>query len=289
MKSQMNREKVDVNVIKANQYVHACLVKMQEYNKSPHFRPENQNKVRHILVKLKALFCHDKNLKLIDFGCGTGFIINLAHDLFSEVHGVDITKEMLEQVDSSYKNVVLHECLAEETKFNNDFFDFATAYSFMDHLGNYEIFLSEVFRVLKKGGVFYSDLNPNKDFIEGLSVVNERKRDLIEIPDFILKEVNGALNNGKQYADKFGLKEEMLKNAEPIKSFQKGFDGLQVLQKGYEIGFSQCFLEYEWFMGEGLIMHGETPSNVDIIGDYLRSMTPFSSMFFKYLRFIFIK
>jgi ubiquinone/menaquinone biosynthesis C-methylase UbiE len=285
----MNKVNVDINIIKANQYVHSCLVKMQEYNNSPHFRPENQNKVRNILIRLLSFLDSSTRLKLIDFGCGTGFIIDLAHDFFLEIHGVDITKEMLEQVDKSYNNVFLHECLAEQTNFEDNYFDFATAYSFMDHLGNYEVFLEEVYRVLKKGGVFYSDLNPNKDYIDRLNRINQSHVNYIEIPAILTKEIKGALHNGKHYAETFGLNEEMLLKAEPIKSFQKGFDGMEVLKKGYDIGFSQCLLEYEWFMGEGILMHSENSPHVDIIYNYLSSLGPFSSMLFKYLRFIFIK
>lgn len=285
----MNKDKIDLNIIKANQYVHSCLVQMQEYNKSPHFRPENQTKVRNTLIRLKKLLVPSDINKLIDFGCGTGFIIHLAHDIFSEVHGIDITKEMLEQVDSSFANVFLHEGLAEDTGFKNEDFDFATAYSFMDHLGSYELFLEEVFRVLKKGGIFYSDLNPNKDFIEGLHKIEQINSSTINIPDLLKKEIKGALYNGQHYAENFGLDQTMFMNAEPIKSFQKGFDGAQVLQKAYEIGFSQCFLEYEWFMGQGMMMHSDNSSNVEIVNDYLSSMAPFSSCFYKYLRFIFIK
>ena len=40
--------------IKANIYVHAFLANSGEYNKSPHFRPENQEKVRNVLLRLTA-------------------------------------------------------------------------------------------------------------------------------------------------------------------------------------------------------------------------------------------
>jgi|LauGreDrversion4_2_1035121.scaffolds.fasta_scaffold52543_4 ubiquinone/menaquinone biosynthesis C-methylase UbiE len=285
----MKENKIDLNVIQANQYVHSCLVKMKEYNKSPHFRPENQKKVRNILIRLQSLLDKKEQPKLIDFGCGTGFIINLAHDLFFEVHGVDITKEMLDQVETSYSNVFLHEGLAEETEFEDEFFDFATAYSFMDHLGNYEIFLEEVYRVLKKGGIFYSDLNPNKSFINELHKIDQHQEEFISMSTIVCKEVKGALYNGKHYAENFGIDETILLQAEPIKSIQQGFDAIEVLQTGYEIGFSKCLVEYEWFMGEGTIIHSKDFSHAEIIREYLDSVKPFSSMFFKYLRFIFIK
>ena len=71
------------DVIRANVEVHSRMVEV--YAKEPHFRPENQAKVRGVLADLRT---RAKGGKLLDLGCGTGFIINLARDLFDEIHGV---------------------------------------------------------------------------------------------------------------------------------------------------------------------------------------------------------
>ena len=49
---------------------------------------------------------------ILDVGCGTGFIINLSKDLFDELHGVDATQAMLDKVDLSSGNIILHNKLA---------------------------------------------------------------------------------------------------------------------------------------------------------------------------------
>jgi ubiquinone/menaquinone biosynthesis C-methylase UbiE len=275
------------DAIEANIYVHGFLANSGEYQRSPHFRPENREKVRHILERLTASIPTGGNAKLIDFGCGTGFIIDLATDLFAEVHGIDITQDMMKHVDLSSGNVHLHESLAEKTPFEDNCFEFATAYSFMDHLFDYHDFLKEAYRVLKPGGLLYSDLNPNRAFIDAM--VRAETVIPADVSPLVQKEIAGALHNGAHYEQHFGLDGAMLEKAEPIKSIDRGFDANEVFAAAREIGFSDCKVEYEWFLGQAHIMHQQSPENAELINQYLTSTLPVSSHLYKYLRFILIK
>ncbi len=277
------------DAVKANIYVHSYLANSGEYNKSPHFMPENQNKVRGILQHLTAKMQLLPNAKVIDFGCGTGFIIQLVKDLFAEVHGVDITRDMMNQVDVSSGNIYLHESLAESTPFSDDMFDFATAYSFMDHLFNYKEFLNEAYRILKPDGIFYSDLNPNRDFILAISKVEKMSNNRTIISPIVAKEIQGALHNGEYYQQSFGINGSLLEKAEPIKSLDKGFDSQEVLNVAHKIGFTKATVEYEWFLGQAKVMHEQSREDSDIVEKYLNSTLPVSSHLFKYLRFVFVK
>lgn len=100
------------DIVRANIAVHTRMA--DSYNQEPHFRPENQAKVRGTLEQL-AERCGGG--KLLDIGCGTGFIIHLAKPLFQEVHGVDVTQAMLDQVDCSGGNVQVHNSPAETLPF----------------------------------------------------------------------------------------------------------------------------------------------------------------------------
>lgn len=273
--------------IQANIYVHAFLANSGEYNKSPHFRPENQDKVRAILLRL--LGGRRPDAKAIDFGCGTGFLIHLMRDLFQEIHGVDITLDMMKQVDVSSGNVFLHESLAENTPFPENTFDFATAYSFMDHLRDYKAFLREAYRVLKPGGIFYADLNPNRDFILAIADAETRSNGLIPTTSIVTREIQGAIHNGEYYQQNFGLDADMLEKAEPIKTRDKGFDSAEVLSAAQEIGFSECRVEFEWFLGQAKVMHEQSPADAETVEKYLNSVMPISSQLFKYLRFVLVK
>ena len=277
--------------IKANISLHSFLINAGEYNNSPHFRPENQEKVRGILQRLTENMQVPPNTKtkVIDFGCGTGFMIHLMSNLFTEVHGVDITPDMMKQVDLSSGNVHLHESLVESTPFDKDTFDFATAYSFMDHLFDYRDFLNEAYRILKTGGTFYSDLNPNRDFILAMSHVESALSPQMAVSSIVAREIQGALHNGEHYQQQYGVDASLMEKAEPIKSIDKGFDAQEILNVAREIGFTQCNVEYEWFLGQAKVMHEQSREDSDTVEKYLNSVLPVSSPLFKYLRFVFVK
>ena len=280
----MNKKIKHNEVIAANIEVHNELVKKGEYQKSPHFLEENKKKVR---IKLEKIISNlsSKN-KMIDFGCGTGFIIQLIHQNFSEVHGVDISSEMMKHIDKSPGNIYLHESIAEKTSFEDSCFDFASCYSFMDHLLDYKSFLEEVFRVLKLGGIFYSGLNPNRDFILGMSKIEKS----ITFGSSILdNEIKKALHNSEYYKNDLGLSSNLLEKAEPIKSFEKGLNFNEVLVFAKKLGFSKVEVTFDWFLGQSEVSKKQSLNDVEIIEKYLQSLLPFSSPCYKYLSFIFTK
>jgi len=275
--------------INANIYVHAFLANSGEYEKSPHFLPENRTKVRKIVEKLLSGMNARDNIKALDFGCGTGFMIQLIHDLFTEVHGIDIAQDMMKFVDMSPGNIMLHQGVAEATNFPDAHFDFACAYSFMDHLFDYESFLKEAYRILKPSGIFYSDLNPNRDFATAMKMADNEIIFSTELSPTITREIKGMLRNGEYYHDQYGMDPQQLEMAEPIKSRDLGFSASEVVTTARRLGFSDVKVEYDWFLGQAKVMHEGACGEVEVINSYLTSLLPVSSSFFKYLRFIFIK
>jgi len=282
----MKNKIISNDVIKSNIQVHSILVKKGEYQKSPHFKLENVARVKSILEKLiSRLPSKITKKKMIDFGCGTGFVIKLIHRHFNEVHGIDITKEMMKHVDTSPGNIFLHESLAEKTSFSDNTFDFATAYSFMDHLLDYKVFLKEVYRTLKKGGIFYCGLNPNKDFILGMEYADKTLSFGSTLVDV---EIKKALHDGQYYKENFGLNSSLLEKAEPIKTYDKGFNFKEVIEFAKSLGFSKTDVSFDWFLGQGQFSK-KNLKKVVIIDEYLQSLLPFSSLCYKYLSFTFIK
>jgi SAM-dependent methyltransferase len=278
-----NRE----STLDANKYVHSSLVESGEYQRSPHFRPENVRKVRGWLDGIASGIPDLRASKAIDFGCGTGFMTDIVRDLAGEVHGVDATPAMLQRVDTSSGNVFVHECLAEETPFPQGSFALATAYSFMDHLHNVQDFLCEVYRVLRPGGIFFSGLNPNRTFILAMEGLAQRP-DSAQHPVYG-REIAGALHNGRYYTEMFGLDGDRVERAEPGKTVRKGFDPSEFFELSRSVGFVSCEVTHDWFLGQGLVMHQQPPQDVVAIEGYLRSLLPSSASLFKYLSFTLTK
>ncbi|MCH9631815.1 MAG: 2-methoxy-6-polyprenyl-1,4-benzoquinol methylase, mitochondrial [Chlamydiae bacterium] len=285
----MNTKNVNQeDVLQANRYVHASLASSGEYNKSPHFLLENQTRVKNELVKLKnSLPLSAKDTKLLDIGCGTGFILHLAASLFDSLYGIDITPEMMEQVDVSLGDIQLTNCNAESLPFEDNYFDMATAYSFLDHVLDYRLVLEEAFRVLKPSGIFYADLNPNRAFNEMLDQFSEVSSEAL--PKIVNKEILGGLNNGEYYQKEFGLDKDIFVKAEPMKSYSKGFSVNEVEACAKEIGFSKVIITYQWYLGEAGVRHGQSLEKAQVVNDYLKSLLPVTSSFYKYLKFVFVK
>lgn len=273
--------------IEANIKVHSSLASSGEYNRSPHFRPENKQKVRKILEGLINKESQKQPYRLLDLGCGTGFIIHLSHDLVDEVYGVDITDEMMRLIDLSPGNIQVQNSTAEETPFEDEFFNMVTAYSFLDHLTSYEEVIAEAYRVLKPGGIFYSDLNPNRHFAKSMEALESYNLDAL--PEVVSREIAGMLHNGEYWESNFGIDKDSLTNAEPIKSFDKGFDPDEVLAFGKKVGFSNVSFEYDWFLGQAIMLHEHSQEKTDIVDQYLRFALPATQGLYKYIRFIFVR
>jgi len=265
-------------VMKANVLVHTKMIDV--YNNEPHFRPENQDKVKKVLEDLKSRVQGDK---LLDVGCGTGFIINLAKDFFSEIHGVDITTAMLSKVDTTSGNITLHNTPVEELPFSNNYFDVVSAYAFLHHLEDYKLALKEVFRVLKTGGLFYVDLEPNKLFWQSMLEL-ENKQSVYS--DIVKKEIDAVLHTDEKVQSEFGIAADTFNKAEYTKSILGGIEPQQFKQDALSIGFSECKVYPQWFLGQGSVIHNQSFELADQIEDFLLERIPLTNHLFKYLRFI---
>ena len=152
-------------VIDANQKVHSVLA--EAYNSTePHFRAEN---IAHVEGILRPLFEDTKAKRMLDLGCGTGFLINIGKKYVAEIDGVDVTEAMIRQVDTSGDAAIrlhLHDTGSFPAEAGT--YDVVTAYSFLHHLFDVEPTLQTAAKALRPGGCFYADLDPNYYFWEAI-------------------------------------------------------------------------------------------------------------------------
>jgi len=272
-------------IIEANIQVHTAMA--DSYNRNePHYRPENRAKVRGKLVALKQPHFR----RMLDLGCGTGFIIDLAKDLFDEIHGVDVTQAMLDRVDLGGGNITLHRCAAERLPFAEDSFDFATAYALLHHLEDYRRVLAEVHRVLRKGGSFYVDLEPNQGFWSAVSTAAAGDADdRIAFDPIVAREIESVLHTDTRVEREFGLPAATFNQAEYTKSLLGGIDASRFCAEAQALGFDECNVRYEWFLGQGSVMHEQSLQASETVEGYLRRALPLSAHLFKYLEFVLVK
>jgi len=262
---------MDPRIVDANILVHTAMAASYDASE-PHFKPENKAVVRKHLEHLRA----KTGPRLLDVGCGTGFIIGLAKDLFKEIHGVDATQAMLDRVDRSSGNITLHRALAEKTPFPENHFDAASAYSFIHHLTDYAEVLQEVHRVLRPGGAFYVDLDPNMLFWKAIEAA-QAQSGADRPSDIVSREIDSVLHTDDRVQKEFG------------KDLQGGIDAQEFREKALAIGFSSCQVGYYWYLGQGAILHGESAAAAATVESYLLRSLPVSAPLFKYVRFFLVK
>jgi SAM-dependent methyltransferase len=102
----------------------------------------------------------------LEIGCGPGRLIRPLSRHFGEIHGVDVSDEMIrlarERLRDLPKAVLHHGSGADLGMFPDDKFDFVYSYAVFQHIPSREIvfdYLRESRRVLKPGGVMRCQIN----------------------------------------------------------------------------------------------------------------------------------
>lgn len=255
----------------------------------PHFRTENIAKVRSILSRLIAQIGAKR---LLDLGCGTGFIIDIVRDLVDEVHGVDITQAMLDQVDlSGPARVTLSRGDTAEFECESNRFDLVTSYSFLHHLYDIRPTLRTAYRALRPGGIYYADLEPNHDFWRALSTLETDA----ELDPLVKLEVEKTRFKDHEVAGSLGIDKHVLDRAEYGKNIRGGFSRAELEADLRACGFSQVTFMYYWFIGQAQLVNDERYARseqlalADRVDEVLKRALPLSSAMYKYLGFIAIK
>jgi len=133
-------------VIEANIKLHTRLAK--EYNEcEPQFRPEN---IARLTSELQHLVHATSAVRVLDLGCGTGFMIDILRPMVNHVTGVDVTQAMLDQIDvSGDTEVVLIVGDTGSVNIDQESYDLVTAHSFLHHLYDIRPTVETAYRALK--------------------------------------------------------------------------------------------------------------------------------------------
>lgn len=274
------------HVVQSNIAVHTRMAR-DYVRDEPHYRPENQAKVK---ANLERLAERTGTSRLLDIGCGAGFVIDLMHGTFSEIHGLDATQAMLAQIDTSSGNITLHEGMAESLPFEDDSFDLVTAYSVFHHLADHRPVLVEAHRVLRPGGILYVDLEPNRAFWQAIEEVEQTHgSDAMSLDEIVAREIRAVRHIEDDVHERFGIEPEVFRAAEYIKAHMGGFDPGEFRRDTRAAGFSACVVTHEWFLGQGQLLHKVSAEAAATTEQHLRRLLPLTASLFKYLRFEAVK
>jgi ubiquinone/menaquinone biosynthesis C-methylase UbiE len=122
-----------------------------------------------LIAGLKSGLASERGLRILDLGCGTGFVSNLFSRCLVEgdmVIGVDHSEGMLERARSKVPGAVAHFARGDAgyLQFRTHAFDLVAVNSFLHHVFDYRSVLREIDRVLRPGGYLVLAHEPNREF-----------------------------------------------------------------------------------------------------------------------------
>jgi SAM-dependent methyltransferase len=105
------------------------------------------------IIQEKFKLRPDPKIKVLDFGCGQGRMVNYLHSLGYDASGCDITPawEDIQDTKSDHCSIITMDpyCLP----YQDDSFDLVFSTSVLEHAQNTEEVFREIYRVLKNGGI----------------------------------------------------------------------------------------------------------------------------------------
>ncbi|MBI3282324.1 MAG: class I SAM-dependent methyltransferase [Acidobacteria bacterium] len=104
--------------------------------------------------------------RALEIGCGPGRLLRPLSRRFGEIHGVDVSDEMIARARANLAGIphahAHHSSGADLAQFADDSFDFVYSYAVFQHIPSREVvfnYLREARRVLKPGGVLRCQIN----------------------------------------------------------------------------------------------------------------------------------
>lgn len=105
--------------------------------------------------------------KILDIGAAAGFFLKTAKDANWETYGVEPSKWSANFANTNY-NVNVKQGTLSDTKFESNFFDVITMWDVLEHVPDPTKELTEVFRILKPGGMLVINYPDFETFIAKL-------------------------------------------------------------------------------------------------------------------------
>ncbi|MEK7497830.1 MAG: glycosyltransferase [Patescibacteria group bacterium] len=120
-------------------------------------KKERMKKAKQIYNVLKFHLGETVSLKCLDVGCSDGTISNYLSGHFKKTVGIDVDSVALSLASESYqgKNLKFIEMPAEKIAFPSNYFDVVIANQIYEFVKDDNKTVSEIYRVLKKGGVCF--------------------------------------------------------------------------------------------------------------------------------------
>jgi len=185
--------------------------------------------LRDILKKIAEQYQYKEKSIFLDAGSGTGFLAQKATDFFSQIIALDISPAMLEKIKTPKIQSLCGSC--ENIPLDENSVDVVGAFAVLHHLYSPSAFFSEAYRVLKPGGILYTDHDIESHFIKNFSFplniyryfFDHGPKYLAKCPDLSIEDYELSEFHGN-----IGLNADFLK------------------AELYSLGFQSVSIEFHW-------------------------------------------
>ena len=184
---------------------------------------------QYVASRLKLISQETDGISMLDLGCGSGFVSRIAGDYFKSRAAMDISSRILKAIRD---NALLK--ITGDSDFipvKSESFSCIAAFAVLHHSYSFEKMFNEIYRILKKGGRFYSDHDMDSFFYN-------RYKSLLKI----YRKINDAK---KHYLSKFNQLTEEIYNYSEF--HQKGIPSDSIIKILNDIGFKDIRIEYHWY------------------------------------------
>lgn len=159
-----------------------------------------------------------QNCRVLDVGCGGGLACEFMARLGARVSGIDRSKNSIEIAQAHAKQSELQinyqQGNAEDLPYQQNSFDCVVCFDVLEHVYNRNKVISEIYRVLKPGGIFFFD-TINRTF--------QSKLVMIWLMENILRQLPQGLHDWHNFIQPYEL-EKILRDLGFIQIELKGFD-----------------------------------------------------------------
>lgn len=171
-----------------------------------------------------------QNKEVLDVGCGCGYGTKyIADSNAKKVTGLDIEKDAIDYAKIHYEKENLEYIVSDCNKvpFLNNNFDVIVAYELIEHLRAPEIFLDEMFRLLKDDGTFLVS-TPNKATYSPNTGIYDSPNEF-HVREYYFDQFAGLLNNYFSNIEMFAehTAPSYLRNVENMKNLDNKISNLR--------------------------------------------------------------
>jgi cyclopropane fatty-acyl-phospholipid synthase-like methyltransferase len=122
--------------------------------------------LRGLRAEMRHVRGHLRERRALEIGCGPGRLMRPLSADFAEIHGIDVSDEMIRLAAEKLRGIpnahVHHAARSDLSLFADESFDFIYSYAVFQHIPSREVvlgYLTEARRVLKPGGILRCQIN----------------------------------------------------------------------------------------------------------------------------------